>query len=64
MVWSVHEVSRYNKIHIKYNILIFGKWPYPASLWSQWCRISQILLWLNNITKSESSKMKGISLSN
>jgi hypothetical protein len=48
MVRSVHEVARYTKIHVKYNVLISGKLRYPATLWSGGCQISQILLYVEN----------------
>jgi hypothetical protein len=42
---SVRVVARYTKVHIKHNILISGKFRYPANLWSRRCRISQFLLY-------------------
>jgi hypothetical protein len=46
MVRSVHEIARYTKIHIRYSILISGKLRYLATRWSQRCRISQLLLYV------------------
>jgi hypothetical protein len=43
-VRSVHEIARHMKIRIKYNILISGKLPYPAHLWSRRWQIAQILV--------------------
>lgn len=34
MVGSVHKVARYTKIHIRCNILVYGKLQYLAVLWS------------------------------
>jgi hypothetical protein len=45
MLRFVNEVARYTKIHVKYNILISGKFQYPANLWSQRCPTLQILLY-------------------
>jgi len=45
MVRSAHDVARYPKINIRYNILVSRKLQYLAILWSLRCWISQILLY-------------------
>jgi len=49
---SVHDTATHPKVHTMYNILIFEKLWYLATLWSQRCQILQLLLFLtlNNMT--------------
>jgi hypothetical protein len=62
MVRSVHEVARYTKIHIKYNVLISGKLRYPAILWSQRYLILQLLLYHNEKHRSCINASKEVGL--
>ena len=44
MVRYAHEVARYAKMQVRYNILIRGKLWYLANFWFQRCCILQLLL--------------------
>jgi hypothetical protein len=41
--WSVYKVTRFSKIHIRYNVGISGK-LYPATFLSWRCHASHLLL--------------------
>jgi len=46
MIWFVHEIAGYSKILIRYNVLMSRKVGYSATVWSQRCRMHQVMLYL------------------
>jgi len=48
----------YSKIHTVHNILISGKLRYLATLWSQRCEISQLLLYSHLVLNVSSLFLK------
>jgi len=42
----LHVVAKYTDIHIWYDIPVSIELQYPAALWSLWCRIYQLMLFM------------------